>query len=224
MQKPAPGQGPNPRRLQEIGWLSQQPEDFRTRLVSLGSLISKAKGEVVCEIGDKADALYGLEEGLLDMSLNVDGDEIVTLHRAVPGFWVGESALLADTTRGVTLTAAAPSRIFHIHGTALRRHLAENPGDWTYIYRLSHMNLMFVVGVLGEIIVLPPRARVARALLRLADSEGIVSATQEDISLMARMSRSTFRRAFEPLVDRGIVEVTYGGLRLRDPAALEQEE
>ncbi len=35
------------------------------------------------------------------------------------------------------------------------------------------------------------------------------------------MSRATFRRTFAELISLGAVETGYGGLRIRDPAALQ---
>jgi hypothetical protein len=58
--------------------------------------------------------------------------------------------------------------------------------------------------------------------LRLADESGFVKATQDDIGSMARMSRSTFRRAFASFVDAGAVRVDYGGLQICDRNLLRQ--
>ena len=59
-------------------------------------------------------------------------------------------------------------------------------------------------------------------LLRLADDEGHVRVTQEDLARLAGMSRATFRRAFVELIDLGIIETGYGGLRIKNPVALRE--
>jgi len=60
-------------------------------------------------------------------------------------------------------------------------------------------------------------------VLRIADSEGNVRATQEDLGRLAGMSRAAFRRAFADLIAGGVVEMEYAGLRILDPAALQAE-
>ena len=145
--------------LSEFGWLSQQTEGFQDRMAQIGRWMSLTKGQFVYGVGDAPDAVFGLEEGLLDVAIPIHPDEMVTLHRATRGFWIGESALLAETTRGVALIAAADCRVLRLPGDAVRRHLAENPQDWTCFFRLSHMNVMTTIAALAEIVALPPRAR-----------------------------------------------------------------
>ena len=76
---------------------------------------------------------------------------------------------------------------------------------------------------LAEIISLPPRVRFARALQRLASMGGEVRLTQEELGRMVGMSRAAFRRSFAALIEQGIVEVEYGGIIIRDRAALDRE-
>lgn len=207
--------------LANVGWLSQQSTEFQARMARLGKWMTLAKGQLLYDVGDTPDAIFGLAEGLLDVAIPISADEMATLHRAAPGFWIGDSALLAETTRGVSVRAAADSRTFRLPADAVRRHLAEYPEDWACFFRLSHINVMLTVGALAEIVSLPPRVRFARLLLRQADTDGLVRASQDDLSKMAGMSRTTFRRTFASLIEAGIVQTEYGGLRILDRAALE---
>lgn len=210
-------------RLLEDGWLAQQPPSFQHAMARAGRWITLSKGQVLYGVGDPGDAIFGLEEGLLDVAIPISEDELVTLHRATPGFWIGDSALLAGTSRGVAVLAAADCRVFRLNAGAVRRHLEENPQDWALFFKLSHMNVMQSLAAFAEVVVLPPRARFARVLLRIADSNGIVRATQEDLGSMVGMSRASFRRAMASLIEAGIVETEYGGLRILDRDALEKE-
>lgn len=119
------------------------------------------------------------------------------------------------------MRAAADSRIFRLPADAVRRHLAKYPEDWACFFRLSHINVMLTIGALAEVVSLPPRSRFARLLLRQADADGLVRASQDDLSKMAGMSRTTFRRTFASLIEVGIVQTEYGGLRILDREALE---
>lgn len=207
--------------LARVGWLSQQNAEFQERMAAAGKWVSLARDQVLYDVGDAPDAVFGLAEGLLDVAIPVSEDEMVTLHRAATGFWIGDSALLADKTRGVSVRAAAPCRIFRLPADALRRNLAAHPEDWACFFRLSHMNVMLTITALAEVITLSPRARFARLLLRLADADGLVHASQDDLGNMVGMSRSTFRRTFASLIAAGVVETEYGGLRILNRATLE---
>lgn len=209
--------------LAAAGWLSQQPQDFQDRMGRLGRWISISRGSVLYTVGDEADAIFGLGEGMLDVAIPVSNDKEVTIHRALPGFWVGDSALLAGSHRTISLYAAADSRLFKLPAMAVLRSLREHPDDWMCFYRLSHANTTSSLQTLAEVISLPPRVRFARALQRLTSTGGEVRLTQEELGRMVGMSRAAFRRSFAELIAHGIVEVHYGGIIIRDRMALDHE-
>jgi CRP/FNR family transcriptional regulator, cyclic AMP receptor protein len=110
-----------------------------------------------------------------------------------------------------------------VPGTALSRSLEAHPGDWRHMHRLAGKNGALAVRMLAEALALPPRARFARLLMRIATPEGRVDCTQEDLGRLAGMSRAAFRRAFASLIGSGAVETGRGRIRIRDRAALEAE-
>ncbi len=60
------------RNLAEVGWLSQQPADFRERIARLGKWLTLSKGQLLYDVGDDADAIFGLDQGLLDVALPIN--------------------------------------------------------------------------------------------------------------------------------------------------------
>lgn len=210
------------RNLANIGWLSEQPAAFVNRIAVLGRWVTLKRGERLYTAGEQPDAMYGLAEGALDLAIPINKDEEVMVHRAGPGFWIGESALLSGDSRTISVTAAVESRAFRIPIAAVKRDLSLHPADWMHFHKLTHMNGTLCISVLAEVISLPPRARFARMLLRMSTADGRVRVTQEELGRMAGMSRAAFRRAFASLIDAAIVETGYGGLLIRDHAALER--
>ena len=160
---------------------------------------------------------------VLDVAIPISDDEEVTVHRAPPGFWVGDGALLSSMPRQVSVEAAMACRVFCLPVAAVQRILAAHPEYWMYFHRLGSLNLTLAIRALGEVIALPPRARFARLLLRIASPDGSVRVTQEELGRLAGMSRVAFRRAFASLIESGAVETEYGGLRICDAAALKRE-
>lgn len=211
------------RRLAETGWLALQPPDFQDRMAAIGRWIKVPKGKAIYRYGDKADAIFGLGDGLLDISLPVDEDEEVIVHRALPGYWIGDWALLSGLPRLVTLTAARDCTVFRIPRARLLRVLEENPKDWRCLYHLATMNGGLATQALAETLVLPARPRFARVLLRLALPDGSVLATQEELGHLAGMSRAAFRRSLRNLIDAGVIVTGRGTVRVNDLAALKQE-
>jgi CRP-like cAMP-binding protein len=209
--------------LGDVGWLSEQPDDFRLRIAGLGRWLAVPRGKILYSVGDAPDAIYAVGEGMIDISVPIDAEEQVTVYRAAPGFWIGDGSLLADMPRLLTVSVPVDSLLFRVPGPALARSLEAFPGDWKYIHRLSGQNGALSVRMLAEALVLSPKARFARLLLRLSLADGSVETTQEDLGKLAGMSRAAFRRTFSALIESGAVETGRGRIRIRDRAALEAE-
>ncbi|MBL4558209.1 MAG: cyclic nucleotide-binding domain-containing protein [Rhodobacteraceae bacterium] len=90
-------------RLSKTGWFAEQAEDFQDRMKTLARWRNYRAGESLFEVGDTPDAVFGLEQGRLDVAIPISGDEMVNIWRAQSGFWIGDSALLAEKTRGSRL-------------------------------------------------------------------------------------------------------------------------
>jgi CRP-like cAMP-binding protein len=209
--------------LSNVGWLAGEAPEFRERLLSIARWRSYRPSEHLYEVGDAANGLFGLEEGRIDVSIPISDDEMVTMHRAQPGLWIGDSALLSGASRGVSLVAHGECLVLTVPVMPLKRMLEEHPHDYACFYRLAHANMMQTLHVLAETIALPPRARFARMLLRLTSRDGMVEATQAELGSLAGMSRAAFRRAFSELIKSGVVKLEYGAVRILDMDALLRE-
>ncbi len=207
--------------LAGAGWLAGQPDAFRTWAARAGRWRGFARGQTLYQFGDAPDGLYGLASGILEIQVPLNADEQITIHRAEPGFWIGESALLARTSRSITVVAAVASRVFFIPAAAMRALLEEEPAYWYCFFELSHINATRAVATLAEVFSRSPQERLARMLLRLADAQGRVNATQEDLSRLIGMTRSSLRRILAELIDSGAVETGYRNLRIVDRAGLQ---
>jgi CRP-like cAMP-binding protein len=208
--------------LATTGWLSLQPPDFQDRMTAIGRWVAVPRGKALYVLGEAPDALFGLGSGFLDVSLPV-GEEDVVVHRAPPGFWVGDGALLSGVRRLLTVTAATDCEVFRIPHPPLRRMLEEHPGDWQYLHHLATLNAVLATQALAEVLALSARPRFARVLLRLARPDGTIAATQEELGRMTGMSRAAFRRALGALIVEGVLETGRGTVRIHDRAALERE-
>ncbi|HBG99479.1 MAG TPA: Crp/Fnr family transcriptional regulator [Rhodobacteraceae bacterium] len=188
-------------RLSKTGWFAEQAEDFQDRMKTLARWRNYRAGESLFEVGDTPDAVFGLEQGRLDVAIPISGDEMVNIWRAQSGFWIGDSALLAEKTRGVSVTAHGDCLVLVLPALALRRHLDETPGDIACFFRLADRNMMLALQVLSEVLNLPPRARFARLLLRLTSDAGVVQ--RPDLRLPPAIKTSFNRVLQRPVETNG---------------------
>lgn len=208
--------------LDQVGWLARQSPEFRAWAWAgeHGRWRQYAAGESIYLAGDEPDGMYGLGAGALEVTFPLSGEEPVTIHRAEPGFWIGEAALMAGATRLVSLASALDSRVFHIPVGPMKDLLQRDPGIWRVLYEQSFDNLTTAVTLIAEALSLSPRARIAKLLLRLADNSGRVSANQDEFGRVIGMTRSSVRRAIASLVEAGVVRTGYRALEIVKPEAL----
>ncbi len=202
--------------LDQVGWLSTQPQELKTWTAHNGRWRQFAAGQVIYLAGDEPDGMYGLGAGALEVTFPLLGDEPVTVHRAEPGFWIGEAAMMAGVSRMVSVAAAVESRVLHIPLEALRRLLDKDPIYWRALYEQSFVNIRTAVSLLAEALALTPRARLARLLLRLADGQGRVVGNQEEFGRVIGMTRSGVRRSLASLVEAGTIRTGYRWLEIVD--------
>lgn len=208
--------------LDERGWLAAQPPDFRDWAARAGRWRRYRARQVLYDAGEPADGVYGLAEGALEITLPLVADEPVTIHRAEPGFWIGEAALLAEEERLVSLSAAVASRVFHLPGAAVREAVARQPRYWQAFYHLSYLNSSLAITLLAEALALSPRARLARIILRQAAGDGRVEASQQELARLIGMTRSTLQRSVTELAEAGAIATGYRGLTVIDHAVLDR--
>jgi CRP-like cAMP-binding protein len=208
--------------LAQKGALSKQSAEFQVRMARAGFWVTFSKGQPVYLAGEPATSIFGLESGRLDVAIPIGADEEVVINRMKPGAWIGEAALMSDMKRLLSVWSATESRVFCVPADAIRRIVAEHPADMAFFLDATLRNSFLGARLAAELLSLPPQARFARLLLRLATPEGSVQATQEELGRMAGMSRAAFRRSCTDLIDAGAVQIVYGGVRITDRASLKR--
>ena len=82
-----------------------------------------AAGDVLCKEGETGQEFFVIVDGETDITSK--GKRVAARGG---GDFVGEIALLEDTTRTATVTAKTPLRVFVLTGQDFRRLVRENPG------------------------------------------------------------------------------------------------
>ena len=207
--------------LDRVGWLARQNYDLQEWFAAHGRWRSYPAGKAIYLHGDAPDAMYGLAQGAVEIEFAPVGSEPVTLHRAESGFWIGESALLAEAPRIISLNAAVNCRMFRVPASALRQLVAEEPRHWQAFYELTHSNTLMALTLLAEALSLTPRARLSRLLLRLSEASAEIHANQDDLGRVLGMTRSSLRRSLNVLIAERTIATGYGRITILDRERLQ---
>jgi CRP-like cAMP-binding protein len=106
------------------------PDDAVEEILSLGSLVTPAKGDVLFDLGDVADKLYLLRAGgvALSLPMTVRGTERdVLVEERTPGQTVGWSALVPPHRFTLKATASIDSEVLALPREPLMEHLERRP-------------------------------------------------------------------------------------------------
>jgi CRP/FNR family transcriptional regulator, cyclic AMP receptor protein len=176
--------------------------------------------------GDPADHWYGVIDGLLKMSLSRPDGRQSTFTGVHAGGWAGEGSLLkpgnwrydAVATRE-TRVACVPRHVF--------QHLVSTSMPFNR-FLLAHINarLSLFISLVEIDRLLGPTARVARCLASLFDPvlyprQGrSVRLSQEEIGLLAAVSRQRTNQALHALERDGLLKVEFGCVTVHDLPSL----
>ena len=201
---------PAPARLLEM----LAPLATRTRL---------RKGQDLFQQGDRADALYVLQDGLLRLSsLAADGRRLNhILLRS--GAIFGEIALFDMGPRSATATAEMDLELQRVHGDTLLNEMKRNAELAIEIAHLAIGRLRWMSEQLSDHAFHPVNVRLARRLVFLhaaiADAR-IVPIGQSDLAEFIGATREAVSKSLAELKRLGIVDIGRGKIEILDLDAL----
>ena len=190
----------------------------RARQVMLGEAkrLSLRKGETLFRKGDRGDSAYYIRQGIIKISIGSPTGEqrIVALQAA--GSTVGDLALIDGEVRGTTAEAMTDCELLVILRSAFQMTAASYPEIHSQISAVLTKRLRAVTQEVTQAAFLPMRARIARALLRLAqllgehvgiDLLGIdPPIAQGDIAGMAGVTRESVNRTLTEWRNEGVID------------------
>ena len=200
----------------------------------LGTVTSAASSRVLqpdeylFHIGEPARFWLCVMEGLVVQQVIAEDGRHALLTAASAGTWFGEGTLMKkgrwqyDTVaRRTTTIAMIPSETF---GWLMDTSFAFNQ----FIARLLNDRLSHFMGLLAAERLTAPEERMARMLASLydpylyPDRSPLLSLNQEDLALLAGMSRQRANVALKKLEEAGLVQVRRSGRTVLDVPALRE--
>lgn len=211
------------------GWLSLTPVSFREAVLERSIVRRFRRGQVIYEVGDPPGGPWGLVSGQLAIEIAQGGRGLALAHFALPGYWAGEGPAINRMPRRISLVAARPSVLLNLPLADFDAILTRDPEGWRWLALLSTMQLDLAIGVIDDLMIRVPRARVAALLLRLAGArQGVfgtpqiadIHVSQERLAQMVVLSRTALGDMIRELAEDGVLGLDYGRIRILDREAL----
>lgn len=209
--------------VSQSGWFAERPEALKEALRRIARLRRFSPGEAIYLVGDEPNGIFGLVDGGVDIAIpRSDGLEM-TVHRADPGFWIGDLAQFTGQTRLVSVVAAEPTLVIHFPQHALRPLVEASPGFYPDFYALTYENVRLLLRLLANLASTPSEVRVAMRLLMYdgaRDRLGI-NISQGKLAELVGLSAPTLQRALRRLQDDNLIKVGYSRIEILDRRGLQ---
>jgi len=208
--------------LRQAAWLRGYPPELTDRLLAEGRLVHRAIGEWAQAEGDDRGGLFLVVAGLLHSYFAADAEREVMIGLAGPGSMLGHATRFSGGPRLVTAVCVQPTLLLELSEAALDRVAEQCPELWRALADFTYANMRGVLQMAADLLSLAPRQRLAARLLAAAEGQGSAEIwlSQELLGEMTGLSRKTVNHHLGALESAGLVETSYGRIRLLDLAAL----
>lgn len=196
--------------------------ELRERLVPQGAYVSRK--------GEPADCWLGVAQGLVKVHCSVASGKRATLTGVPAGGWLGEGSLLKREARRYDVVALRDSRIACLPLATFEWLLASSLPFNRYLITQLNERLGHFIATVEHERMHGVEGRVARALAALfhpvlcptlgADAASSLHLTQEEVGLLAGISRQRANAALKVLEDEALLAVEHGVVHVLDLEAL----
>jgi CRP/FNR family transcriptional regulator, cyclic AMP receptor protein len=178
------------------------------------------KGSYVCHRGDRLDYWTGVVTGLVKISAISRDGKAMTFAGVGPGGWFGEGSVLKDEPRKYDLVAIRDTRLAML-SKATFFWLCENSAAFNrFLVRQLNERLGQFIATTEYDRILDPKARVARNLswffnpVLYPDMRDHIEITQDELALLAGVSRQVVNRSLRALEEEGLLRVEHGRINV----------
>lgn len=203
-----------------VFWARELPPEERERARRGLTLRRFEAGASVIHRGDKVDAWIGVMDGLLKISSVTDMGKAITISGLPTSMWFGEGGVLKDEPRQYDVIAIRRTEAAYLN-RGVFMWLYENSLAFNHLLiRLLNERLGQFIGSIEHDRSMDGAGKVARSLAWLfnpalspfvGDHQEI---NQEEIALLAGVSRQTANRALRDLEAQGVLRNERGGVRI----------
>lgn len=176
--------------------------------------------------GEPAEHWIGVIDGLAKMSVSQPDGRVSTFTGVTAGGWFGEGSLLQAGRWRYDAVAVRETRLACIPRTVFERLVSGNFAFNRFLLSQLNARLSLFIGLVEFDRLLGPDARVARCLASLFDpalyprTDSFLQLSQEEIGLLAAVSRQRANEALHELARHGLLRVEFGGVTVLDVAGL----
>lgn len=215
--------------LRRVPLLARLDERQRQTLSRLFTPTRATAGQVIVLQGQPVESFIVVASGELSLSRHSPEGRQRVVARLRSGTHFGLAEMITGEGSVVTVQAEQDSTLAVLNGQAFRREVLGNPALSYSLMQTMARSIFRLVRQLDAATFENAPQRVARCLLALAGSQGVVTdrgievfhaPTHQDVAHLIGASRETVTRALAAMKRAGLVELGYRRLTILDKEGL----
>lgn len=194
------------------------------------SFRSYGKGAHICHVGDRMEAWTGVAEGLVKMSTTSKTGKSATLAGMRAGAWFGEGTVIKGELRRYELVALRETKLALMRRQTFLWLFEHSAAFNRFLVHQFNERLAQFIALAETERTLDSTGRLARNLAWLfnptlyPDEGRTLEVSQEELGLLAGMSRQVANQALSRLADLGLLEIGHGSVTILDVERLARYE
>jgi len=210
----------------EAIWAGELTEDELDR--ARRGLVEKSfgKGAYICHRGDRLSYWTGVLSGIAKISAISRDGKAMTFAGTAAGSWFGEGSVLKDEPRKYDIVALRKTSLAMMPRTTFMWLFENSVGFNRFLVRQLNERMGQFIATIEYDRILTPKARVARNLSWFFNPvlypavRPEVEISQEELALLAGLSRQVVNKSLQALVEEGLIRVEHGRIIALDHEAL----
>jgi len=207
-------------------WADSLTEAEAARAIAGISERRFAAGAYICHRGDRLDAWTGVVSGLIKISAISRDGKAMTFAGVGAGGWFGEGTVIKNEDRKYDLVALRDTRLALMNRATFMWLFDTSVGFNRFLVHQLNERMGQFIATIEHDRIHDPLARVARNLSWLfnpvlyPEVGTHIEITQEELALLAGVSRQVANKALQTLEDAGLLRLERGGITVIDVGAL----
>lgn len=180
------------------------------------------KGANICHVGDRMEAWTGVADGLVKMSTTSKTGKSATLAGMRAGAWFGEGTVIKGELRRYELVALRETRLALMRRPTFLWLFEHSAAFNRFLVHQFNERLAQFIALAETERTLDSTGRLARNLAWLFNptlypgQDRTLAISQEELGLLAGMSRQIANQGLAKLESLGLLEVGHGSVTIRD--------
>jgi CRP/FNR family transcriptional regulator, cyclic AMP receptor protein len=201
--------------LRQNGWLSCQPEAFRSEVLRRSILLHFSPGQAIYRVGDDLGGIYGLVSGTVMVNTAPPDRVPQLINVGAHGAWTGEGCFLTRQPRRIELRALVETWLMYLPLDQMDQMASADPMVAHNFGQIIMSSVDALIRIIHDLQKVDPDRRIASVLQRSASiGKHSLPLTQTEIGTMARASRRQVNAALKRFAQNGWLETSYRSITI----------